>query len=427
MGEKEFETAIIGGGITGLALKWFLAKANRSALVIDENWLGGTLRSVNYDQFTLELGPQTIALTPLIKDFFFEIGVKADQIITARSSELKAYVVHGNQAYATPRTPKQLLFSDLFSLKQKLRIFYGLIKKNYLLRDQNAFCSFAEIFGEDCARLLVAPLLRGIFAGNLEDLNLAAIFPELYQHLNKGGAVLGYLRAKKNIGKRVICSLKGGNHQLIRTLLSGIDQKNCLKASVVKVCPLKNAGFEIYLSDQSIARARNVVIAVASDKANSFLGELAPPPLAELKRMPLMVTHFAYDTFRENLPEDCFGYLFKEQESRALIGMMFNHNIFEGVAPQSKGLITATSNVCDTAIVANEIKSFLKIKELFLLNRHVWDDGLPLYSSEYFERLRIVKEIENLYKGLFFAGNDLYGVSIPRRIEVAREIVDKLL
>lgn len=60
MNTKKYDVTIIGGGISGLSLAYFLAEMDRDVLILDKtNRAGGAIESLSYEGFSIDLGAHT--------------------------------------------------------------------------------------------------------------------------------------------------------------------------------------------------------------------------------------------------------------------------------------------------------------------------------------------------------------------------------
>lgn len=73
-----YDAIIIGGGISGLAAAFNLKRGGLKPLVLDAPAPGGLIRSRSIDGFSLELGANTLVLTPPMEDLLTSLGLRAE-------------------------------------------------------------------------------------------------------------------------------------------------------------------------------------------------------------------------------------------------------------------------------------------------------------------------------------------------------------
>src|SRR5437899_12758212 len=90
--------AIVGGGISGLALAWALRDRAQVVLLEGSDRLGGNIRTTVRDGFVLDHGADSwVANKPAAKDLAVALGL-GDELVETIEDNRKVYVVARNGA-----------------------------------------------------------------------------------------------------------------------------------------------------------------------------------------------------------------------------------------------------------------------------------------------------------------------------------------
>jgi oxygen-dependent protoporphyrinogen oxidase len=82
------KVVIIGGGISGLAAAYYLAKAGATATIVESRpRLGGVIQTEHVDGCTIEAGPDSfLSVKPAAMDLIRELGLAGDVIARTDAS-----------------------------------------------------------------------------------------------------------------------------------------------------------------------------------------------------------------------------------------------------------------------------------------------------------------------------------------------------
>ena len=211
---------IIGGGITGLAAAYELARQSVPFRLFEAGpRSGGLIHTEHVDGFTIDAGPDSIlAQKPAGVALCEELGL-ADQLI-ATTPPRTAFVLKDGRLHALPSR-------SVLGLPTTWRgvAGYGLLPPLARARlamepwiprgaeaDESVGAFFRRRFGNTTVGLIAEPLLGGIHAGSIDSLSLRSLFPRLVE-AEATGSVLRALR-------RAPCP--AGNAGLFRSLTDGM-------------------------------------------------------------------------------------------------------------------------------------------------------------------------------------------------------------
>ena len=130
---KRTSVVVIGGGITGLAAAYTLARKSIDFLLLEkEPRLGGTIRTEREAGFLLDTGPDAfLAQKPDGVALCRELGLEK-RLIPTNPAERAVYVLHGGRLHPLPEgmvltVPTRILplvSSSLFSLAGKINSIF---------------------------------------------------------------------------------------------------------------------------------------------------------------------------------------------------------------------------------------------------------------------------------------------------------------
>ena len=393
-------TAIIGGGIAGLAAAFELEKARTAAgdtsssvgreadieyaLFESRPRLGGTLASEIINGAVTELGPDSfLTEKPAAAELCRELGI-GDQLIPSNDTQRKTYVVVRNRLIPLPDglmflVPTKLIptaTTRLFSLPTKIRMGLELLLPPRPSDQDESVASLVQRhFGLEAVDRLADPLLSGIFGGDATQLSARTVLPRLvdmeaqYGSLTRGMlAAHRQMRAQmqvraaaqkqaaapstgaasaKSEGKRpargVFTTLRGGMQQLVDALEAKLEPRWLHRSAPVEALEKTSDGWAVTAAGST--RIYDAVIMASPAWAVSTL--LAPVDSAlshELGAIPYsssITVNLIYDQDQLGQLPEGFGFLVPASESRAMLACTFVHRKFLGRTPTGKVVLRA--------------------------------------------------------------------------------------
>jgi oxygen-dependent protoporphyrinogen oxidase len=382
-GERTMRTAIIGGGIAGLAAAYELQKARATGADIEytlfesRSRLGGSLASEIVNGAVLEYGPDSfLSEKPAAAELCRELGL-GDQLIGSNDPERKTYVVVRDRLVPLPDglmflVPTKLFptaTTRLFSLKTKIRMGLELLlPPRPSDKDESVAALVERHFGLEAVDRLADPLLSGIFGGDATQLSARTVLPKLVEMETRYGSLTrGMLAAHKQMRAQmhakmaaaqqagtnprppqsasrgpirgsVFTTLRGGMQQLVDAIETNLEPNWIRRATSVDA--LERVGDEWRVTADGSSRIYDAVILASPAWAASTLLAQADPALsAELAEIPYsssITINLLYDEDQlGELPEG-FGFLVPASEGRAMLACTFVHRKFLGRTPTGK-------------------------------------------------------------------------------------------
>jgi protoporphyrinogen/coproporphyrinogen III oxidase len=477
-------TAIIGGGIAGLAAAYELEKARAGGaeieytLLEERGRLGGSLASGRINGALLEYGPDSFLSEKLAgADLCRELGL-ADQLISSNDGERKTYIVVGNQLVPMPDglmflVPTKLFptaLTRLFSLSTKIRMGLELLHPPRPSDTDESVAAFVERhFGREVVDRLADPLLSGIFGGDAEHLSARTVLPKLVEmEATHGSLTRGILAAHRQMraaragaqgptGGRLAAStgqsslrsaprgvfttLRGGMQELVDTLEARLEAGWIRRSAMVDGLETTPRGWAVTASG-STSLFDAVILASPAWAAAALLRGIDPDLSEELAGIPYsssITVNLLYDeTQLGSLPRG-FGFLVPAREGRAMLACTFAHRKFLGRTPTGKAILRAflggtkheslmsESDETLVGVVRRELTQILgeKTVDRGALPEHTqvsrWCRAMPQYAVGHQERMQRIRARLARLPGLRLAGNAYDGIGIPDCIRLGRE------
>ena len=333
--------AVVGGGISGLSAAYRIMRLGRATEVTlfeRSRRLGGVIQSVRQDGVVLEGGPDSsLRRKPEFLQLVDELGLGAEVMGTNPQAQ-GAYIFYrghfhdipGGIQAGVPTRLDTLWSSELLSLGEKLRLW-----GDFALPGQEASSDVAlgallrQRFGNGYVDRIAAPLLAGIYAGDIDRLSTAAVAPSLLALQSRGRSFVRQSRAASQKAKKMntpqqsaFVSLTTGMSSLVERLSRVFEGQIQVwrDAPVVSLVPCAN-GFELMTSQGESRFFHGVVLAVPAYEAAkllTFINPVVRERLASIEYADLAVVGAIYEGRAFNRPLTRTGYLVPRQEGLAM-------------------------------------------------------------------------------------------------------------
>ena len=405
----DFEHLVIGGGITGLVSAYSLSKISSSVGLIEPERLGGVLRSKIVRGFTLEEGPNVLAESEDLKSLIEDLGLRSAVCYPAKL-KYRHYVRHGRAIASVPKKPLDLLKTRLVPFSEKIRLLKVPFIKNQLgpeVEDQSVADLLQPILGIKGVTNLVDPVLRGIYGGDVFRLSARSVVPKLWAYMKSGRSILSLLRMRKGASRPKIFVLKGGNSLLATALTDRISRNVYLENDRAVSLEMNCNHFRVQCENGQSLSGEHIWITTAGSDTARLLNNIDSGLVERLNRFPfssVMVVHVAVPTSQFTFPDDCFGMLFPTKESKRIMAVMCNSNIFPHVAPKGQQLLTLFLNNKISVLepidveVQNLLADLFNILGVEVLSTHTWTRAIPQLEIGHHELLAMFDATQAKYK-----------------------------
>jgi len=435
---------IIGGGISGLALAWYLQQAGKPYILFEASGkAGGKIRTKYESGLILEEGPNSILCDENCLQLLEATGCMSESLDAKPVSDAR-FIWKQGKYRQLPSKPQQILTNPFFSWSAKWKILSELLKKP--LADHDAKETVADFFirhfGQEVVDYAVQPFVSGIYAGNAGKLNLDLTFPRLRELEQQHGSVLKGLAKSAGKRKRSLNFKQG--MQTLPMAISGKLQHILLEAKVEKILQTES-GYQLnysQLGEIKSMQVDQVVVCTPATDAALLLNDVVPMfafSLSQISYASVAVVHTQVNQKAniKNRPLG-FGGLHPSIETMTSAGSIWNDLVFDGRCNSEQALFTSfISNATQPELPqwnGDKIRSaiWLDLKRGFQIpqtepdyqNLYYWHEGIPQYES----KLRSIWDSANELQTekLHFLANWKDGVSLSDCINNAKKLAASL-
>lgn len=466
---------IIGGGISGLAAAYRLHKLDPTldlTLIERGSYFGGKILTEQVDGFVIEGAPDSfLARKARGVGLCEELGI-AHTLYGRDPRHSGSFVKLGGALHPLPSGLSGMIPTNLQALadnslispagKERLAQEVNLppAPQNSEYADESVAAFVSRRLGREVYEKLVEPLMSGIYAGNGDQLSLAATFPQLRQLELKHGSLLKGLTTSVELGMRSVesesrsvndpspsyppfVSLPGGMGTLVQAILDQLPA-NALRRGVGVTYIRRNRtrpGYMAALDNGAVVAANALIVTTPAFVTAQLVDSLDPALAVAHAAIPyassaIVTLAYNLDTITRGRYGDLaqipngYGYVIPRIANSDVLACTLSSNKWTGRAPADAFLLRVylgrygqrdvthcgDSELLDLA--RQEVQETLDIDATPILQRiHRWPLSMPQYILGHLDRLAQIERRLSHHPGLFLAGAAYRGVGIPDCIQ----------
>jgi len=402
--------AIVGGGISGLSLAYYLQNDFEITVFEKEKW-GGKAYTQKVDNYLMEEGVNGFLSNSLkTMELCDEIGIKP---IRANDNSKIRYI-YDNKLIKIPLKPFDFIKSDILSFKGKIDVAMEFFRKPVCDKEESVAEFATRRLGNEFTRRMMTPMLAGIYASTPEITSMNAAFPKLKRiECEYGSLFKGMIKLKRG-GQPTgeLHSFEYGMSEMIDRLKEK-TKANFIKREIKDIDELKE--FD------------KVVIATPAYEAAEILKkyETLRTLLNKIPYNPVAIVGFDYDS----ISPVCFGILTIENKS---LGILMDKYIFpnrNGIRVMVGGArypeIKEMSEEEIIEIAQRDIYEIIKNANPKIKWIKMHKNAIPNYSLGHQELVKKIME-EAKKVNIYLTGNAYNGVSFNDCIKNAYELAQKI-
>jgi len=412
---------IIGAGISGLSLAWFLQKKfqNRLKITLFEksNRVGGCIQTVFKNDFLFEMGPHSLrsygkATLNLIR----ELGLEKEMVFADPSAK-KRFLYFNQKLHQVPSTiPEMARQPWIWPMLPSLLWEYFRKSQNH--SEETVLSFFSRRFGKKITETLLEPMCLGIFAGDISQLSLKSCFPNLYAWEKTFGSVLrGLFRQPSQSGQ--IFSFRRGLETLPRALADQLNIDLHLNVTNIQF-EAKNQNIEFV--HPYPFEADHVFLAISPQEITHFFPN---PDLKQFSTQSIAIAHLGYR--KSILKQNGFGYLVPTKENESILGMIWSSSIFptQNWNPEETRLTVMMNGSQNQNVALEAARSHLGIEiPPEHISYQILKHAIPQYTIGHAERVGNI--IKQLSQNITLLGNHFHGISVGDCITHAELVANTL-
>lgn len=453
---------VVGGGITGLCTMHYLQKQKReknldiNLVLIEKNeYLGGKIHSEHNHGFIMETGADSIvarhkSVLPLVQ----EIGLETDLVYNGTGisyiyTNNTLHAIPADSVFGIPTSIESLNSSTLVSPEGKKEALKDLDLPNDRFTKDSSIGEFLEYFlGKELVEKQIAPVLSGVYSGDLYKLTMASTLPYLLDYKEQYGSIIKGFGAnreqfQKSSDKKFI-SFKNGLSQLIDRLeetltdveiIKGLATTNITKSDDRYICSFDK--HENIIADYIVLATPHAVTSkILKDKR-------IDEELNTIHNASIITIYVGFNIPDEKLPADGTGYIVSKNSdvkcnACTWTSRKWNHTSKSGnllvrlFYKSSNPIFNKLKHLNEeelTAIALEDIKKSLKLdSEPAVVNVTKWNDLMPVYGMGHAETVKsLTTQLEEKYPHVILAGCSYYGVGIGNCIKNGQDTAEKII
>lgn len=455
---------IIGGGVTGLAAAYELERAAGAATVTlleGGPRLGGKIVTERQDGFVIEGGPDSfLTVKPHAVDLCRKLGLDDQLVATLWPRDVfvlsrgRLHPLPDGLVALVPTRLGQFIRSRLFSWPEKVRFALELLVPPHRNgADESVGAFVRRRLGRAAVDRLAAPLLAGIYAGDVDRLSLWATFPQLAEMERRyGSLVAAALRRRAAQGRAArhgtAVGNGGGEFGMFATLRGGLDiLVNHLAGSLQRVTAHRGRTavgvardgreYQVILADGTRHHADTVIVTTPAFAAARLLGDVNPAAARALAAISYVSTAAVAFGFRRAdiaHPLAGHGYVVAHREQALHTACTWVSSKWPGRVPRGHVLLRCYAGrasdqraaaMADGELaraVLAELRPLLGVNGTPILTRVFrWADAMPQYDVGHLAHVAVIEEALRQTPGIIVTGAGYRGVGIPDCIRQGHE------
>lgn len=453
-----YNVAIMGAGISGLSLAYYLQRRGVRVTVYEaSDRAGGCMGSSQHQGFVIERGPvMFMDKQGALERLATSLGI-GHELVKPGDAAKRRYLLKDGEVVALPQRPRDMLRSSVLSFKGKTRAAMEPFIEAQAHDDDESVAAFiSRRFGQEVLERLVEPMITVTQLGRPEELSTRYVMSELSALERAHGSVL-----KSGVKTRMMARPQGatapkslvfgpqGTQALVDALVAQLGQAVELNTKLVKISADADGPLTLKVvtaSQEHLLREHDALVLAAPAWAMAqlewSLGALDGRVLASQAQTPyapaaLVSLGFKRDQIQH--PLDGFGLLVPACEQRALLATIFTSTIFPTRAPAGHVLLTSTLGgrrrpqdveLDDQSLIEltrKELSATLGIEApptFAHVERH--PRALPQCVRDHVERMSALDRVVAAHPGLFLASHLKGNASVPWLIQQAEMLAETI-
>jgi protoporphyrinogen/coproporphyrinogen III oxidase len=439
---------VIGGGVAGLTTAYRLLHGDPelSVTVLEAaDRLGGRLTSLEIADLEIDAGPDSfVARKPWAVELCRELGMRL-----AEPGASGAYIwTDGGlvplppTALGIPADVGALIRWPALSRVGRFGALSDLVRKARPQENDEALGPLLRRrIGDEATDRLVAPLLGGLFAGDVDELGVRSTFPELAAWERTFGSLIRAARAASKAASGagpIFVKPVAGVHTLPRSLVAAIGDLRVRTSTEATEVVRDGEAFVVRTADGDLG-ADGVVVAPPSFAAADLLRDTVPDAarhLDQIRYVSTAVVALVYGEGTADALPDATGFVVPKERAPMTAATFLSRKwpdpafgdravvrCFVGAAGTEDVLDAADEDIVEA--VSRHLAALLPLPERAGASTVVrWPRSMPQYGVGHLDRVAAIEAA--LPPGIFVVGNAYRGVGIADTVRAATEVAERV-
>ncbi|MEQ6357616.1 protoporphyrinogen oxidase [Lysinibacillus sp. M3] len=452
---------VLGGGITGLCTMHYLQRQvqeknlNVKLVLVEKNtYLGGKLHSAYEQGFIMETGADSIVarhkgVMELVEELNFEQNLVYNETgVSYIFTNNELHAIPADSTFGIPMSLQSLEESTLVSEKGKKEALKDLTMPNEEFTKESSIGEFLTYYlGEELVQNQIAPVLAGVYSGDLNQLSIASTLPYLIDYKNDYGSIIKGFDANREqflkAANKKFISFKNGLSSLIDRLEETLTDVEIIKGIATISVKKQENQYSVTLANGKIIEANHVVMALPNEAVQSLLQDESLNGYFEQFNTASAITiYLGFDVPDNRLPADGTGYIVshnsdvicnaatwtsRKWKHTSAEGKLLVRLFYKSINPEYERLRLMSDEEL-AAVALEDVRKSLGIEETpTIVDVTKWIDQMPKYDLAHREALQgLVQELEKNYPNLSIAGCSYFGVGIGACIQNGKKIGEEL-
>lgn len=323
MSQRNYPIVVVGAGISGLAVGYYLRLAGEEVVILESAAEpGGLIESRRDNGYVLELGPQRTRLTSPLRALVDSLDL-SDELITA--PDLPLYVFADGKLREVPMDFRSVLTTDLLSWWDRARALAEPLTDGVIDGESTADF-FIRKFGYTAYNRLFGPLFGDLFGSDPAEMPACHALASYLRTLGIEGSLLSaMIRGLRGRGGAPTCTFQNGVQTLTDKMAERLGDRVQTSTPVHEI--YRNGSGLCVVTDEEDLRAAHVVMTCPAPAASRVLAPLdaeTTDALTSLHYNTLAVVHLHAEQHM-----DAMGYELALDSNYATRGVTYNDALFE--------------------------------------------------------------------------------------------------
>jgi oxygen-dependent protoporphyrinogen oxidase len=312
------------------------------------------------------------------------------------------------------------------------------LKASAPAQDESVASFVQRHFGDEVLEKIGAPLLRGVFGGDITELSVRAVMAPFVAMEREHGSLVAAIQiraaAKEGKDAAIFTTLRSGLGRLVDSMVAAIPAGWIRLSTAVHSIAYGNRRWTLKTS-KSEESFDAVIMAAPVHAARELLRPIDArvAQLMEMNASSAVVVAFGFPNAEKFAVPPGFGFLVPEGSNNLLLACTFVDQKFADRVPKNGRLVRAffggaaaervmkCGNDETAAIARLELARLLgPLPEPQVTVVRRWPRSLPQYGVGHLERMAELDERVGRLEGLSLLGNGYRGVGLPDLIRDAR-------